>query len=160
MERKFKAGHTTYQRSSYGVGKKIGSKLYIHKDYIKYLPEEFQIAYENAKRYANIPDSSFRCVVFDFSKVTVRFDEAPDFDTAREPIPGNFVLVDTFSGKVKRSPCSQIWHHKWMWVGDDYQGFDVDESYQWSKLWTSRISHPSGFRAIWDNELKAVGLDT
>lgn len=86
----------------------------------------------------------------------IRFDEAPDFDTAREPHPGDFIEVNISTKEIRRGHSDFIWHHKWMWVDDDYTGFDVGESYEWSKQWTQFISHPSGSKKIWESQLSKI----
>ena len=63
----------------------------------------------------------------------IRFDTAEDFDTAREPSPGKMFLVDIDNETVNERFSNQIWHHKWLFVKDDYKGFDVMQSYEWSK---------------------------
>ena len=156
MERKFRVGKTTYQRSKrYGIGKEIGGKIYVHKKYthrvlsidtlydaIQCVPIDFLI--------------KSNCVMYDPKRHIVRFDEAPDFDTAREPHVGDFIEVNIYSGKTRHGHSNYIWHHKWMWVDDDYDGFDVEESYQWSKKWTSIITHPSGSKRIWLRQIREV----
>lgn len=154
MERKFKVGNTTYKRSNYGVGKQIGGKIYVHKKYLYRIgtPE-----YRSRYRFAEAvlpPGFKYKCVVIDFNNNTLRFDEAPDFNSAREPHVGDFILVDMSTYRIIRHGHSNaIWHHKWMWVDDDYTGFNVEESYQWSKLYTKRIRRPSGSERIWLQQL-------
>ena len=151
MERKFKVGGTVYQRSKkYGVGKEIGGKIYVHRDYANRVNP---VEYKRALRYLRKP-FTFRCVMFDMKNHIVRFDEAPDFDIEREPHPGKFIEVDLVTGKIRQGHSNMIWHHKWMWVKDSYQGFDVGRSFNWSKRWTSVMTHPSGSRKIWERELE------
>ena len=154
---------TPIRRSRWGVGKEMGTKIYFHRDYIQDLIEagcidegKMKHALEVAQEYG----FEFRCVMVDKLKDTYRFDSAPDFDTAREPIPGDSLSVTYRQGKaiVKTSHCEQIWHHKWLWVSDDYNGFDVDESYRWSETWLKSITHPSGNKRIWDAALVENGL--
>lgn len=153
MERKFKVGNTTYQRSKkYGVGKEIGGKIYLHKKYA------FEVI-SRADLYNAIlllpADFRYNCLMVDRNKpYIIRFDEAPDFDIAREPHPGDFVEVNIETKEIRCGHSDMIWHHKWMWVGDDYRGFDVEESYQWSKEWTKHITHPSGSKRVWEEQIK------
>jgi len=153
MERKFKVGNTTYQRSKkYGVGKEIGGKIYIYKRYA------FEVI-SRADLYNAIlllpADFRYNCLMVDRKKpYIIRFDEAPDFDTAREPHPGDFVEVNIETKEIRCGHSDMIWHHKWMWVDDDYKGFDVEESYQWSREWTKHITHPSGSKRIWEEQIK------
>lgn len=146
------------KRSKYGVGKDIGGQIYVHKMYATFvLGREL---YEEAVHLLRIhyPDFKFNCVTYNKKSNTVRFDEAPDFDTAREPIPGNMITLDLESKEFTKSYSNQIWHHKWLWVKDDYREFDVVESFQWSKTWLQYISNPSGNKIKWEQNLKSVGL--
>ena len=105
---------------------------------------------------------TYNCISFDFKTPDkVRFDEAPDFDSAREPIPGKMITVDITNNTCTVSKSNQIWHHKWTWVKNDYKGFDVEKSYNWSKLWTSKISDVSGIGSmkVWNRKLQEVGLE-
>ena len=153
MERKFKVGKTTYQRSrKYGVGKEIGGKWYVHKDY------GFNLIYYCRDAEELLPPGfKYNCLMVDRNRpYVIRFDEAPDFDTAREPHLGDFIEVNISTKEIRRGHSDFIWHHKWMWVDDDYTGFDVGESYEWSKRWTQFISHPSGLKKIWESQLSKI----
>lgn len=155
MERKFKVNNTTYQRSrKYGVGKEIGGKIYFHKNYFhKVISPDLFLMAANELPYGFI----FNCLMVDRNRpYVIRFDEAPDFDTAREPHPGDFIEVNISTKEIRRGHSDFIWHHKWMWVDDDYTGFDVGESYEWSKRWTQFISHPSGSKKIWESQLSKI----
>ena len=155
MEKKFKVGNTIYQRSrKYGVGKEIGGKVYVHRKYAYKV-----ISIDDLYDAIMLLPSDFRhnCVMVDRKRpYIIRFDEAPDFDTAREPHVGDFVEVNIYDKAIRRGHSDMIWHHKWMWVDDDYDGFDVNESYEWSLRWTKYIQHPSGSRRIWENQLKYI----
>ena len=153
----FNVNGTVYQRDKkYGVGKSIGGRLYLHKDYADgVIPSELL---EKAK--AMLPNG-FKYNALSWKKgqdEELRFDEAPDFDTAREPITGDYVTVNVKTGDVKQGHSDQIWHHKWQWVEPDYQGFDTQESYDWSRRWTEKIQHPSGWRGKWEEALEEASL--
>lgn len=50
---------------------------------------------DKAKAVAEREGFSYNCIVYNPKDPNVvRFDEAPDFDTAREPITGEFIYVD------------------------------------------------------------------
>lgn len=155
MERKFKVGKTIYQRSKkYGVGKEIGGKVYVHKKYVnRVIPMDLLY-------YAIIllpTDFTYNCVMVDRNKpYVIRFDEAQDFDEVSEPHVGDFVEVNIDTKEIRRGHSNFIWHHKWMWVDDNYKGFDVDQSYEWSKKWTQYITHPSGSEKIWVEQIKGI----
>ena len=155
MERKFKVGKTIYQRSKkYGVGKEIGGKIYVHKDYVDRI-----ITMDDFVRASSLlpNDFHYNCVMVDRNKpYVIRFDEAPDFDTAREPHPGDFIEVNIETKEIRRGHSDMIWHHKWMWVDEDYCGFNVNDSYDWSKRWTQIITHPSGSKRVWLEQIASV----
>lgn len=152
-------GSIIKRSTKYGVGKEIGSQIYFHKDYVDDIcPHLYELARDILEE--EYPDFSYNCLMYDKKKPdTLRFDEAPDFNTSREPMPGNMLSVNTSTRKITERFSPQIWHHKWLWVKDDYTGFDVEESYNWSKRWLEKISSPSGYMHKWKSELKDVGLE-
>ena len=147
--------------SKLGVGKQVGNKIYVHKDYASdIVPTDIlQNAQNILQKYE--PGASFNCICYDLNNPNViRFDEAPKFDTDREPYPGIMWTVDTSridEGErcYRVSHSYAIWHHKWLWVKQDYQGFDVNESYEWSKHWLSKLPEvASGYCYEWNEQLK------
>lgn len=152
-------GSVIKRSSKYGVGKEIGGQIYFHKNYVDDIcPHLYELAKDILEE--EYPDFKYNCLMYDKKKPdTLRFDEAPDFDSAREPMPGTMLSVDTSNGEIIKRYSPQIWHHKWLWVKDDYKGFNVEESYEWSKKWLEKISSPSGYIDKWRAELKDVGLE-
>lgn len=139
------------------VGKRISTRIYVHRDYaLRAIPRElFQLAMRIAETYP----FEFTCVCYDLSDGTIRLDEAPDFDTAREPVVGNYLSISPAKGfRLGKSP--GIWHHKWLWVLDDYTGFDVQESYKWSRTWLAKLKKSAkGTQRTWLAQLAEVGLE-
>ncbi len=124
-------------RSRYGVGKLIGGALYLHRSYMPHLAgTALWAAYDRARR--ELGDFDYNVV-----KITtqgdVTFFASPDFDTAHEPTAGEYRLVKA-DGTVKKGRTASLWHHKWLWVRDDYKGFDVDASKRRSAEWTARMT--------------------
>jgi hypothetical protein len=145
-------GHT------YKIGKVIGGKVYMHINYMDTLPDP-----DEARRALNAAGGKkFRTLSYDPKVKAYMFSEAPDFDRVSEPAPGASVKVkvnkDGSMDVDRPKVISQIWHHKWMWVDDNYSGFDVRKSYEWSKKWTAKISSPSGSLRIWKKELNDAGF--
>ena len=145
-------------RSKYGVGKDMGGQIYLHKSYAADVvpPEIWKIA------MSLVPKGfTYNTIVYSPKVHTIRFDEAPDFDTAREPIPGDTITVNYETGsvgKVKHS--DSIWHHKWLWVKDSYKGFDVDASREWSRKWTSKFKETAiGRVSHWKQQLSKYGVE-
>jgi hypothetical protein len=143
----------------YRFGKIIGGNVYLHMSQFDHLPYKraATTAYKKACEFID----DINCVRFCPTKSTYMFSNSPDFDTAREPIVGKSIIITVKGGEITTSAIryyNQIWHHKWMWVGDDYNDFDIYESYEWSKNWSSKISSPSGYKELWDKQLNNIGL--
>ena len=148
------------KRSKYGVGKQMGSQVYLHKDYVgDVIPKK---VWENALKVLDDTDSGFEynCVMYDTKTGNVRFDEAPDFDESREPIVGDTITVKP-DGTVKRGHSNYIWHHKWLWVKNDYQGFDVNQSKAWSNKWLGTLTETADGNGIerWNAQLDRFNLE-
>lgn len=111
-------------------------------------------------------------VKVDVKNNKVSFIKSPDWDTAREPLVGDAYMIDLNENaplrkrtvKITKSK-GQIYHHKWMFVADDYQGFDIEESKKWSEKWQSvipaerGIKSRIGYKKYWDEYLKEYGLN-
>jgi len=129
------------------VGKRIGKYTYIHKSALLELSsvEYFFLmkAYEYLDDYK---DFDYQIAKFSMDEGRVTFIQSQDWDTAREPIVGDRILVDENNQvKFSLSNNKQIYHHKWMFVKDDYDGFDVEESKKWSEKWQN---HPYVLRML------------
>lgn len=155
------------QRSpKYGVGKEIGGDVYVHKNYMyEVVPHEIMRQCEIALDYY-FPDFDYNCIRYSPKKQSVSFQESPDFDTAREPVVGDYITIfynpdeDPRDFDVQQGHSNYIWHHKWNWVHDDYTGFDVAESWNWSKEWLNTLLEPSDGNGIsrWNTQLDKYGL--
>ncbi|MEI6538667.1 MAG: hypothetical protein WCO86_03955 [Planctomycetota bacterium] len=116
------------------VGKEIGGAVYVHKQYESLLPESVQ----KAKLFLP-PEFSYTVVKFKLSDETVSFIQSSDFDSADEPAVEDLYTIKT-DGSVsfrRKLPDPWIYHHKWLFVSDDYTEFDVAASKQRSALWLS-----------------------
>jgi len=150
-----------------GVGKRVGSHLYLHGGHaleaiakIKARDPDVGLRMELAlaHRIKEFPAFRFRCVRLDLEWGYVRFDQAPDFDTAREPRVGWWLEV-RHDGYVRKGESDAIWHHKWLWVKDGYPGFDVAASRAWSARYAPLIAGaPLGTRKGFEAQLEAAGL--
>ncbi len=109
----------------YGVGKEIGGAVYVHRSYEQVLGS----AVEAARRHLP-PEFCYTVVKLNLTTKSVSFVEVADFDSAPEPTIDTIITVRA-DGSTKRTlPPSDpfIYHHKWLFVKDDYDGFDVEES--------------------------------
>ena len=153
-------GSSIKRSTKYGVGKEIGGEIYFHKDYAEdIMPSEVLSQAEHLLE-ENHPGFEYNCLKYNPKTGVVAFQEAPDFDSAREPVVGDYVSVNTDTGVVKTGHSNYIWHHKWNWVKNDYSGFDVAESWNWSKQWLSTLTEVSDGNGIdrWNTQLDKFGL--
>lgn len=150
-----------------GIGKLVGHHLHLHRDYaveaiqaIKAATPAVGLRLRLAMDYqvGMFPSFEYQCLRLDLRDGLVRFDEAPDFDSAREPHVGKWLLV-CHDGYVKTGESNSIWHHKWLWVKPDYQGFEVKESRSWSARYVPLLKEPPrGTDKSWRAQLAQHGL--
>lgn len=147
--------------SKFGVGKQMGSKIYfIRGCHYGIIPND---VYDKATKILidkNLTPGLFSTLCYDVKRPhIVRFDTCEGFCTEREPVVGHMVFVNTDTREISSKYNPQIYHHKWLWVPSDYEGFDVQESYEWSKTWLSKLDEPaSGYKNKWSEQLRKVGL--
>jgi poly(A) polymerase len=157
METRLRTKHgSVIRRYHDNVGKQVGSSLYVHKLYAdQIIPKAILTKGIEIMTRSN-PSFNYNCLMWDVAAKTLRFDEAPDFDSAREPHVGEYVVV-SLDGKFppRHGKSNSIWHHKWLWVKDDYTGFDVDKSKDWSRVWLSKLDEPAkGTDLTWQSQLR------
>ncbi len=148
--------------SKFGVGKQVGTKIYVVKGaHCGIIPASIYNKAVNILMYKGVDPSVFNTLCYDFNKPhIVRFDTCEGFCVEREPVVGQMVFVDTESGEIWNKYNTQIYHHKWTFVPEDYEGFDVRESYEWSKLWLSKVAEvASGYKHKWIDQLKKYNVD-
>lgn len=118
----------------FGIGKEIGYAVYLHRDYDDRLGEPV----EWAKRH--LPEHyEYTVVKLNQRNDAVSFIDCPNFDSEHEPVIRGIVVVNA-DGSVQRRTMPldpYIYHHKWLFVADDYTGFDVERSKDRSRCWTS-----------------------
>lgn len=147
-------------RHKNNVGKKMGNDIWVHKNYIlDYLKKE------NYEMFRNELPKKFD---FDIVKITnereMSFIKCENFNKEEEPTI-NLVLKIKFENneytkKIINKPNDPlIYHHKWMFVKDDYEGFNVLESKERSLLWKTKlginreVSNKIGRKSFWLNWL-------
>lgn len=118
----------------YGVGKEIGGNVYVHRDYETLLGPEIMMA-----RSYLPPDFGYTVVKLNLKTRALTFSVSPDFNTAAEPVVGKQLLVRGDGSTHMREPPADpyIYHHKWLFVAKDYDGFDVEASVRRSIAWMS-----------------------
>ena len=149
--------------------KKIGGSIYVHKSNLKELKSMINEDDFNQILYIKdnlLKDFDFAIIKYNKKDNRVSFIESKDWDTAREPIVGDSYTTDIFDIEFKIIKSKgQIYHHKWMFVADDYTGFNINESKEWSETWTKTLPHDRsiksriGYKKYWDEILKEYNLD-
>lgn len=157
--------------------KKIGGCIYMHISMRKKVDAKIQSMITDAekafRKKVGMKDFMEVAVVkVDIKNNKVSFIKSPDWDTAREPLVGDAYMIDLNEDVPLRKKTvvvtkskGQIYHHKWMFVADDYKGFNVKESKDWSEKWQSviptekSIKSRIGYKKYWDEYLKQYNLE-
>lgn len=147
--------------SKFGVGKQVGSKIYFHKSvHDRIVPQDvWSRAVEILE--CTRPLEGIETVCYDIKRPNiVRFDKCVGFNSQSEPMVEDMIYVDiTLDRVIKHTYNQQIYHHKWLWVANDYKGFDIQESYEWSKYWLSMLPEvASGYPYKWEEQLKKYNI--
>lgn len=151
------------KRSKYGVGKNINPNIWFHKDYISdFMPlNEYQ-------NYINLlPENfDFNIIKFDTKSKDLSFIYSPNFDSSHEPIVSDSYKIKEKNGTLELCKMTKeqkdplIYHHKWLFVKEDYKGFDIEESKRRSIEWKSvlgknpQVTSKIGRLSFWKNWLK------
>lgn len=124
------------------VGKVVGSNVYVHTSAAaKALPLSLLQLVLHQMWYLP-PMAEYNIIKIDRRSNRVSFLYSPDWDTASEPqVTVAYTMVPEDDGYRCRVSTYRgvIYHHKWMFVADDYPGFDVAASKAWSEYWEN---HP------------------
>jgi hypothetical protein len=139
--------------AKFGLGKDIGGAVYLHFSY------EEKLGSVLAAAKAKLPDGfQYHVVKYNYRTEAVSFIQCPNFDTAPEPTVGDIVTVDA-KGHVRwrRQPRDpEVYHHKWLFVAEDYPGFDVELSRQRSIAWMrlDGVDRPRiGRKSYWEQQV-------
>ena len=155
------------RNSTLGVGKKIGDTIWLYKSYIS-LIDSFN---KNKPFYAyNI--NSFDVIKFNSKNNNVSLIKCSDFINEDEPTILkiiNFEYINESYKLININCCNnktnkQVYHHKWMFVKDDFTLFNVNESKKRSLTWkkilgiNKSISSKIGYQIFWNNWLENNNL--
>ena len=142
----------------YGVGKEIAGKVYLHKRYefVLYDEQSFTKAFHTLLEHN--PEFEYSIVKLDSKTGNVSFIQCPEFDKEHEPAVGDTVTVRP-DGKLtlrKALKDPYVYHHKWLFVGEGYDGFDLEESMKRSEIIEKLEVNKSkiGKKSAWDKVIK------
>ena len=151
---KTEKGSIIKRSPKYGVGKQVGNTIYLHKSVEDKLPHA---VLEFAKR--EIPsDFIYDIIKYDVKNGNVTFISSPDWDTSDEPIVGDALLIrgDGSMRYMQQKSSPQIYHHKWLFVNDNYGGFNVEDAKTRSKKWLKIPNiefNKIGYKNYWENNI-------
>lgn len=156
-------GSSIQRSKKYGVGKEIGGEIYFHKSYANEIVPSDILEDAIDILQDKYPNFQYNCMKYDPKRKRIAFQECLDFDTAREPVVGDWVAVELDldgSFNVTKGHSNYIFHHKWLFVRNDYYGFNVSDSWNWSKKWLSTLEETSDGNGIarWNAQLDKYGL--
>jgi len=123
-----------------GVGKRMGSQIFIEKSYADKVSKSIPPIMTKLK--TKYPNFEFKVIRYNTKTGEIRFIEAPDFDTSPEPIVGKGITYNPVTKEFKESNLgsSTVYHHKWLFVDDNYTGFDVSEAMNRTIEWTTALN--------------------
>ena len=124
----------------------MGHLVYVHRSYEDRLGPAIE-------HKAWLPgEFCYEVVKYNRQTEAVSFIHCPGFDVEPEPSVQSIVVIHS-DGTVRRPSVTRdpyIYHHKWLFVSDDYRGFNVEVSKRRSLDWLSladvdrsRIGHKS-----------------
>jgi hypothetical protein len=142
------------------VGRRTGTKIYVHRFYSDYVVDIDYYKYLDllGKMFPEM-ERKFNCLSWNKLTKEIKFFYSPDFDTAREPHIGEWVSISN-DKTIRKGKSDLIWHHKWLWVRNNYTKFDAYESINWSELWLSKLKEPAKKTdKDWKKQLKKYKLE-
>lgn len=136
-------------RGPHGVGKVLGKNKWVHASALPALsPAERALvgkALQAIQREKGIEIDFRKDVIIKINPAekggAVTFCYSPDWKTATEPACGQMIGATGLTAgprafRVSNPPADPyVYHHKWMFVGDDYRGFNVPAAKRWSETW-------------------------
>jgi len=139
--------------------KVIGNTKYLHRSALNVLSsEDYTKVTEALKQVPN----GFKPVVIAITKDSIRLTECPEWDKEFEPSVGDsFVVFDNGTNKLNKASKTnpQIYHRRYLFVLDDYQGFNTELDKSWVAKWERLNPDKNRMgRKLWWSEFIANNL--
>lgn len=138
------------------VGKQLGEHIWLHSDYAAELIGQQEIDNQMRKIHTLAPDFNPNLVRLNHKNQDIMWIESGDFDSSPEPMINRTIrLVGDDIKSTSENIDPLIYHHKFMFVKDDYAGFDTLESKKRSVHWKERlgvnasVSNRIGRKSFW-----------
>lgn len=154
--------------------KKVGTCVYVHKsnlgeminkcfskEDLSYLKNAFYKYIELEEELdAPIPD----IIKYDTKSHNMTFIHCPSWDELNEPIVGLSCCVHPDGIYKFTKGGTKVYHHKWMFVADNYTGFDIQKSKERSKQIEAipnikSLKSKIGNVKFWEQLLKENGME-
>ena len=147
------------------IGKKVGSAIYVHRDYIQEMIYDHGLIdhalYEKACFKGLIAYRNWDILKWDKNKGTFSFIYCPMFDEHNEPEVLHVKTVNLLTRKITNrsfedSKNPPIYHHKWLMVGEDHNKFNLSSAKKRSErieevIKQHRIDKKKiGFKKYWE----------
>lgn len=149
--------HLPKRDKKYGIGKRMGNCVYVHWTAIDVLPKEIQLRIMCVVIPFEVP-FDWTVIKYDESNGNISLIESLDWDIADEPTVGQILILKNDGSRklIKPSKDPWIYHHKWLFVADDYRGFNVKKSVERSLQWMSIQGidyNRIGKKSYWENNV-------
>jgi len=142
--------------------KGVMGNYYVHKSAVDTLPSSMYQLYKKALLFLPTSFADYAIVKVNPKDRSVSFIKSPDWDTENEPTVGDSIKISDDDMSFKRGT-GQIYHHKWQFVKNDYDGFDVEASKERSKLYSKQLTRQDlsriGYRTYWNTVLDRLGIE-
>ncbi|KOE80724.1 hypothetical protein ACS91_22595 [Vibrio parahaemolyticus] len=118
------------------VGKRIGYNFWFHVSYADCFGVDIE-------KFLDSPKIDFRPTIIKINNKTnaISLIQCDEFDNEDCPVIGKALTFhqDGSCKLTKQSTNPFIYHHKWLFVADDYNGFDINQSKLYSYIWKSLL---------------------
>lgn len=122
--------------------KRVGTCIYVHKSNIEELMQKLDDA--SLKLLLIVLDFHNENLDFEYDIVKVNIKNgnvsliaSPTWDILNEPIVGDSLCFNNKGSFKVVTGGTKVYHHKWQFVSNDYNGFDIKVSKYRSKEWES-----------------------
>ena len=149
--------------------KKVVYAYYAHKSNIDELMqyvknEDRNLFFALVQRYIDIPNSLFDIIKYDGKTHNISLIKCPTWNFLWEPVVGDSYCFRNLNNYKVIKGGSKVYHNKWMFVADDYTGFDVQASKRRTEMLENTIENYDKMKSrignisVWYSLLEQYGI--